>query len=312
MRAYAVQKFGDTPAVLDLPIPEGENQYLIRVTYAGVNPVDYKMVDRLKADSKFPYILGADFAGVIEKAPNGDSYFRVGEHVFGMARSNGSYAQFTAIPTNDGSQPIAHIPVGVTDEQAASLPIPAITALGALDWLRVEKGQSLIVIGAIGAVGGFAVQMAHSKGATVIALVRGAEDEARSLGADEVYDSGDENLVELIRDVHPDGVDCILDIVNGPDKIRQNVELIKDGGRLVSTISAADEQWFKEQKVAAHNIAGNSNPFSTVAGLDEVARLLGNGTITARVRLVADLNSAGQTLEKLKSGGLHGKCLIKI
>jgi len=240
MRAYAVQKFGDAPAIVDLPIPEGDNEYLIRVTYAGVNPVDYKMVDRLKQDSHFPYVLGADFAGVVVKAPQGDSVIRPGRRVFGMARSHGAYAEYTALHTDDPEQPIAQIPDGVSDEQAAALPIPAITALGALDWLKISQGQSLIVFGATGAVGGYAVQMAHAKGATIVAVVHGKGEEARNLGADEVYDSNAPDLVKLVRDTHPDGVDCILDLVNGPDKIRADIELIKEGGRLVSTIYAAD------------------------------------------------------------------------
>jgi NADPH2:quinone reductase len=312
MRAFAVEKYGDAAGIVDLPIPEAENEYLIRVTYAGVNPIDYKMVDRLKPDSKFPYILGADFAGVVEKAPIGIGFFQPGEYVFGMARSHGAYAEYTSVPTNDPSQPIARISDELTDQQAAALPIPAITALGSVDWLKVSQGQSLIIFGATGAVGGYAVQIARAAGAKVIAIVRGDEEEARALGAHEVYNSGDKNLVGLVRETYPDGVDAILDLVNGPDKILSDIELIKENGRLVSTIYAADEHWFTEQHVTAHNIAGQTNPFSTVDGLIEVGRLLINGTITTRIQVVADLNTAGETLEKLKTGGIHGKVLLKV
>jgi NADPH:quinone reductase-like Zn-dependent oxidoreductase len=71
VRAYAVRKFGEKPAIVDLPIPSEDGAYLIRVKFAGVNPIDYKLVDRLTADSKFPFVLGADFAGVVERVPAG-------------------------------------------------------------------------------------------------------------------------------------------------------------------------------------------------------------------------------------------------
>ena len=110
MRAYAVEKFGEAPAILDLPIPADEGAYLIRVKFAGVNPIDYKLVDRLTAESKFPFVLGADFSGVVERVPAGKSEYRVGERILGMARQHGAYAEYTAVAPGVKTDPIARIP----------------------------------------------------------------------------------------------------------------------------------------------------------------------------------------------------------
>src|SRR6202030_4723719 len=126
-------------------------------------------------------------------------------------------------------------------EQAAALPIAAITALGSVDMLDVSARQRVVVMGATGGVGGYAVQMARSRGAHVIATVRGDADEARRLGAEEVYDTNAVDVVAALRASHPDGVDAVLDLVNGRDAIRRDAEILKAGGTLVSTIYAADE-----------------------------------------------------------------------
>src|SRR6202161_4611652 len=133
MRAFAVRSFGEAPAILDLPIPAIEGAILIRVKFAGVNPIDYKLVERLTATSTYPFVLGADFAGVIERVPAGERDFRIGDRIFGMARTHGAYAGYTAIAPGVKTDPFAAIPEAVTDEQAAALPIPAITALGSLE-----------------------------------------------------------------------------------------------------------------------------------------------------------------------------------
>ena len=152
MRAFAVRKFGEAPAILDLPVPADEGAFLIRVKIAGVNPIDYKLVERLTASSPFPFVLGADFAGVVERVPAGQSDFKVGDRIFGMARTHGAYAEQTAVMPRAKNEPLAHIPDGVTDEQAAALPIPGVTALQSLEMLGVAAGQRVVVMGATGGV----------------------------------------------------------------------------------------------------------------------------------------------------------------
>ena len=167
-------------------------------------------------------------------------------------------------------------------------------------------------MGATGGVGGYAVQMARSRGAHVIATVRGDVDEARRLGAEEVYDTDAVDVIDAVRAAHPDGVDAVLDLVNDPQAIRRDADILKPGGRLVSTIFAADEKWFAERQITAHNHASSQNPLISPHGLSEVAHMLAEGTITARVRSTVELDGAGQMLTQLRSGGLHGKVVIRL
>jgi NADPH:quinone reductase-like Zn-dependent oxidoreductase len=324
MRAFAVQGLGEQPALLDLPIPAADGGYRVRVNVAGVNPVDYKLVQRLTAESAFPFVLGVDFAGVLEEVPAGETELRVGDRVFGMARQHGSYAEYTALGSTSPAStspastspglptPIARIPDAVTDVQAAALPVAAVAALGSLDLLGTDAGQRLVVTGAAGAVGGYAVQIAKHRGAHVIATVRSGADEARRLGADEVFESGDGDVIAAIKAAHPDGVDAVLDNVHDHVATRREAELLGPGRRLVSTVHAADESWFAEHQITAHNISGPANPFASPAGLAELAALVADGTIETRIRVVVPLDEALQVLDRLRQGGLSGKVLIQI
>jgi NADPH:quinone reductase len=312
MRAFAVRSFGEAPAIQDLPIPSADGAFFICVRYAGVNPVDYKLLDQLTAASTYPFVMGIDFAGVVERVPAGERDLHSGERIFGMARAHGSYAEYTAVAPGAKPAPLARIPDGVADEQAAALPIAGITALGSLELLGVTANQRIVVMGATGGVGGYAVQMARSRGAHVIATVRGDIDEARRLGAEEIYDSKVVDVIDALRASHPDGVNAVLDLVNGKDVIQRDAEIIKPGGGLVSTLYAADEGWFALRKITAHNIASNKNPLSSPQGLSDIARMLAAGTITARIGSAFALDDAGQMLEKLRHGGLSGKTVIRL
>jgi NADPH:quinone reductase-like Zn-dependent oxidoreductase len=311
VRAFAVESFGGAPTIHDLPIPTADGAFVIRVTYAGVNPIDYKLVDQLTAASRFPFVVGIDFAGVLEHVPTGEEDLQVGDRVFGTARIHGSYTEYTAVVPGAQAEPVARIPDGVTDKQAAVLPIPATTALGSLELLRVAADQRVVVMGAAGSVGGYAVQMARPRSAHVIGTVRGGADEAHRLGADDVYDTNAGDAVDAIRAAHPDGVDAVLDLVNGPDAIRRDAGMLKARGRLVSTVYAADEDWFAERNIAAYNIASISSPMSSRQGLTEVARTLAAGTITARVGSTVGLEGAADTFDKLRNGALRGKAVIR-
>ncbi len=311
MRAFAVLNYGETPAVHDLPIPDVDSGFVIRVSYAGVNPLDSNLLERLTAASTYPFVMGIDFAGVIERGAAA-SDLQAGERVFGMARTHGAYAEYTAVAPSVKSEPLARIPDGVTDEHAAALPIPATTALRTLELLEIAPGQRVVVMGATGGVGGYAVQMARSREVHVIATVRGDVDEAHRLGAEEVYDTNAVDVIDAVRASHPDGVDAVLDLVNGPQTIRRDADILKRGGRVVSTIFAADEEWFAERQITAHNHASSQNPLISPHGLSEVAQMLAQGTITARVRSTVELDGAGQVLAQLRSGGLRGKAVIRL
>lgn len=124
MRAFVVRAFGESPGICDLPVLAAECSVLVRVSCAGVNPVDVQLIDQLTSASAFPFVLGVDVAGVVERVPASVADLRVGDHVFEMARTHRSYAEYTAIAPGARTEPLASIPDGVADEQAAVLPVP--------------------------------------------------------------------------------------------------------------------------------------------------------------------------------------------
>jgi NADPH:quinone reductase-like Zn-dependent oxidoreductase len=311
MKAIAVEQFASSPALLDLPLPDSEGKYSVRISTASVNPVDHKLLDRLKPDSHFPFVMGIDFAGTLVGHVPSSGSLKVGDRVFGMARMCGSYAQYTAIAPNVGNEPIARIPASLTDEQAASLPVAGIAALGASRWFELRPEQTLVIFGATGSVGGYATQIARSKGAHVVAVVHGELDEAKRLGAHDAFVAS-EYVFETIRASFVNGVDAVLDLVNDKTAIRNNVKLLKPGGRIVSTIYFADEEWFKQRAISAWNISSDHNPASTQEGLDELARLMVSGVITARIGARLTLEEFAQRQEKGILRGVSGKTVIDI
>lgn len=312
MRALAVLRFGAAAAIHDLPVPAADGVCVIRETFAGVNPLDYSLIDRLTAASAFPFVVGVDFAGVVEQVPAGEKDLHVGDRVFGSVRGHGTYAEHTAVARGARAEPLALIPDAVTDQQAAALPVAGSAALGSLNQLGVTAGQRVVVMGAAGGVGGYAVQIALSLGARVIGTVRGDTGEAGRLGAEEVYDTQAGDVIEELRAAHPDGVDAILDLVSGPDAIRRDAEILRPGGRLVSTTHAADEKWFAARQISAHNLSAPANPMLSAPGLAELARMLADGTITTRISSTVELDDAAVTLGKLRDGKLHGKAVIRV
>jgi NADPH:quinone reductase-like Zn-dependent oxidoreductase len=282
------------------------------VTYAGVNPADYKRVDNLTRESAYPFILGFDFAGVLESTPPAERELRPGDRVFGMSWTHGTYAEHTVVQSQGKGDALARIPETVPDDQAAALPVAGITALGAVDFSEVGRGQWFVVMGATGGVGGYAVQLAKAQGADVIATVRGGADEAVRLGADEVYDSAEVDVFDAIKERHPDGVEAVLDAVNDADAIARDAEILKSGGRLVSTLFAADGAWFAERGISAENFSSSASPLASRAGLNELASFLGTGAITPRVTTTAPLRDSAVILAQLRHGGVHGKAVIRI
>src|SRR5260370_2568550 len=123
MRAFAVRNFGEAPALYDLPIPSADSAFLIRVKYAGINPLDNILVERLTAASKYPFVLDIDFAGIVERAPEGELSLRTGERIFGMARTHGASAEYTAVAPGGKPDPLARLPDVGPHATAAAHPI---------------------------------------------------------------------------------------------------------------------------------------------------------------------------------------------
>jgi NADPH2:quinone reductase len=312
MRALAILRFGDRPSIQEISVPSVDDAALIRVTFAGVNPVDNNLIDQLNAASDFPFVVGLDFAGIVERVSSDRSDLSAGTRVFGIARAHGSYAEYTLVSSNLQGNALAPIPPGVSDDQAAALPIPGVTALRSIEWLDVQAGQRVLVMGATGAVGGFAVQIARSRGAEVYATVFGDLDEAYRLGAQEAYDAKSSDVLAALRVAHPNGIDAILDLVNGPNTIQDDVNVLRKGGKLVSTRYAADQHWFSERGVTTLNISSKINPLASTDGLTRLGEMLANGTISVRIHRRAEFDEANSILQQLRTGELGGKTVIHI
>ena len=148
--------------------------------------------------------------------------------------------------------------------------------------------------------------MARSRGAHVIATVRGDAGEARRLGAEEVYDSQAGDVIDALRATHPNGVNTVSTWSTTRTPSAATLRSSGPAGRLVSTIFAADEGWFAQRQITAHNHASSAIWISP-QGLATVAQMLADGTITARIRFTLALHTAGQILDQLRHGGLRGQ-----
>jgi len=312
VKAAIIEHRGDTGSLREIPVPQpAPHEILVRVTAAGVNPIDWKRRER--SSIALPFVLGQNFAGIVSDVGDRVTKYRKGERIFGIAREHGAYAEYTLVPEDDHTQPVAKIPDDVGDADAAALPTAGLTALAALEALRVGKGTMLLVLGATGGVGSFAVQMARDRGARVIGTAREANERlACSLGVDEfvAYDRGD--VVESVRAAHAGGVDAVLDLVDDDDRIKRIAEIVQPGGRLVSTIGAADVDWLAQRKIAATNLVMAQTPQSSHAGLRTLLELLEQGRIRVMIAGERSLAEAASALAESKTGSVDGKLVLTV
>jgi NADPH:quinone reductase-like Zn-dependent oxidoreductase len=180
MRAIAEDEFGGPVTLMNLPIPEiGADEVLIRVRAAGVNPFDWKVADGVLKDEKehrFPLILGFDAAGVIERVGADVTRLFEGDEVYGYlskpVMGMGTYAEHVGAP----AAIVAKKPESVGFAEAAALPTPALTAMDLVDAVDLGEGKTILIVGATGGVGSYAVQLAARRGARVIATARQANE----------------------------------------------------------------------------------------------------------------------------------------
>jgi NADPH:quinone reductase-like Zn-dependent oxidoreductase len=283
----------------------------VRVTAAGVNPLDWKWRDVY--NHPLPFVLGQDFAGVVSATGDRVTKYREGERLFGVASDHGSYAEYTVVPEDDHLQPIAKIPDDVGDADAAALPTAGLTALASIDALQVGSGTTVLILGVTGGVGGFAAQIAHDRAARVIGSGRASSEQlARSLGVDEYVAFDRDDVVRKVGAAHASGVDAILDLVDDADAIKRTAELLRKGGRIVSTIGAADVDWFAKRDATAINLVGKNTPQSSHAGLRELAKMLEQGRIRVILAGERSLAQAADALDESKNGSVNGKLVLTI
>lgn len=248
MKAIAIQRYGG-PEVLeemDLEVREpGEGEVLVRIHAAGINPVDWKIREgrlRDRMPNRFPITLGWDLAGTVEKRGWGARRFSEGQAVLGYARRTeiheGTYAQYITLPECYLTARPGHM----THEQAAALPLAGLTAWQSLfDAGALEREQNLLVLGATGGVGTYAVQLGRIAGAEVTAVAgRAHETYARGLGAVHYIDYQSGPLTEQIARRFPAGFDLVFDLQGGP-LAEQAQDWVRPGGRMVSLLVKAEQ-----------------------------------------------------------------------
>ena len=314
MRAFAIDAFSTPGSTRNMSSPPvGPDEVLVRVRAAGVNPTDWKLRDRQIPipDPHFPLVLGQDLSGVVERVGPGVTEWAIGDEVFGLVRQIGTYAEEVAIPTTAA---LARKPRTLDFTHAAALPTPALTALASLDAVALQEGGTLLVIGATGSVGRYAVQVAARRGIHVIGTGRSGESVARltQLGAAETIDYSHTDLASAVRSAHPDGVDAIIDVASDRATLAWLAGTLRTGGRLASTIYAADESSLAAHGIKATNVSLRDSGFETSSHLDEVAHLVDAGDIVVTVEHTFPLEAAEQALEANKFGRARGKIVLLI
>ncbi|WP_212960965.1 NADP-dependent oxidoreductase [Cohnella xylanilytica] len=278
-------------------------ELLVRVRASSVNPGDWQIRSGLAGDRfALPYVPGWDISGVVEQAGEGAAGFREGEEVYGMTASGGGHAEYAVIPAAQA----ACKPKSLSHAEAAAVPMSAFTAWRALlEQGALRPGETVLVNGAAGGVGHFAVQIAKRAGAKVVAVASGRNEAwLRELGADEFLD-----YTEVPVDRSPWRADLALDAVGGPDGDRL-LAAVKPGGRLVPVAFGV----YSPDKAAARSVAVGEvlmPPIST----DALARLAAEFD-AGRLRVVLDsvypLRDAYLAHERSERRRLRGKIVIEM
>jgi NADPH:quinone reductase-like Zn-dependent oxidoreductase len=312
MKAVRIHEYGgrDVLAFEDAPVPEpGDGEVLVRVAASSVNPVDWATRNGYMVDFytyTFPLILGLDVAGVIESVGSNANGYRPGDVVYGRANPavNGAYAEYVALPISQ----IAHKPLSLNFQQAASLPHVAVSAWRALiDAAQLEAGQTVLIHGAAGGVGTVAVQLAKLRQARVIGTASANNLEfLRSLGADQVIDYKATRFEDVVHDV-----DVVLDLVGDmADGTQQRSwQVLKPGGMLASLV-----QFPSPETAAQHGVRATfvSSEDCNTQLLTEIGQLADSGKLHPFVSSVYPLSETHKAHEKSESRHVRGKIVLQV
>jgi NADPH2:quinone reductase len=313
MKAIAINEFGgrDTLQLMDLPMPEIKpGEILVKVKAAGVNPVDWKIREGYIKDLfpyEFPIILGWDAAGIVEQAGEEVTRFKEGDEIFAYCRKpmvkGGAYAEYIVLEEEHA----AIKPKNISFEEAASIPLAALTAYQALfDAAKINPGETILIHAAAGAVGGFGVQLATDHGAVVWGTASGRNTEyVRDLGAAQVVDYHQVDFCDSVRSAYPDGVDVVFDCVGG-DVLARSAEIVNQGGRLISIVD--DPTGLARSDILKDFVfvAPNSTQLTELAGMVEQGRLK---THLSQV-FSFGLEEAKRAHELSESGRTRGKMVL--
>lgn len=311
MNAFVLEDFDSEPGLRDLPRPEpGEGQIAVRVNGSSVNPIDNAIASgglRRMAEYEFPVILGRDFAGVVEDVGDAVDAYTTGDHVFGFLAAtdpkvhDGAWTELALVPTAGGH--VTKKPAEVDFASAGAASVAGLTALAAINALDLKERETVLIVGAAGGVGSFAVQLAKRAGAHVIAPGF-PEDEGFlvDLGADHVIPR-DGDVAAQARELESGGVAALIDTVSySPEELEVYAAALADGGRVASPTSAAGEG------PGRHNVSGSGDN----GAIETLARLLEDGALRVPIQRTYGLNDAGTALADLPSEHTQGKLAVAV
>jgi NADPH:quinone reductase-like Zn-dependent oxidoreductase len=308
MKAIVVHEFGgpDVLKLEDAPRSKPkENEMLVRVVAAGVNPVD----DGLRSGhySKYfgpkpPFTPGSDIAGVVDKIGAKIVKFKVGDAIYAYLDLNrgGGYAAYAI--TNEKEAALK--PKSLTFEEAAATPIVALTAWQALiDTAKLSAGQTVLIHGGSGGVGSFAIQIAKARGAKVLATASTPnQDLLKQLGADVAIDYTKQKFEDIAKDV-----DVVLDCV-GKDTLERSYGVVKKGGFLVTLVARPDPAELQKHGIHGSDLSVVPNSDE----LDEISKLIEEKKIKVIVSQTLPLAEAGKAQEQAATRHTRGKIVLKV
>lgn len=332
MKAAILEKYasdGRELVIKDVPVPEvGDNEVLVNIKAAGVNPLDNMIVRgevKLIVPYKFPLVMGNEFAGVVEKVGGKVTEFKKGDRVYARMplEKIGAFAEYASVRADA----LAKTPDYLSFEEAASVPLTALTAWQAYELMNVQKGGKLFISGGTGSVGAMAIPIAKSLGLTVITNGSGDNEErVRALGADQFIDYRKENYADIISDV-----DYVLDTL-GDKELENEFKILRDGGSLVSLRGLPNGEFARRMRMplykrAAFMIAGKK--YDKLAakrgqryhfifvhedgeGLKKISEIFSDKKVQTSVDEIFSLDDINKAMKKVASGRSKGKTIIKI
>jgi alcohol dehydrogenase len=309
MKAAQFREYGDPSVIVINEVPKpvaDDGQVLVEVHAAGINPFDAKV--RLGYMKQFkaldmPVTLGGDLAGVVAQVGPGVAELEVGQKVYGQAGLFGGGSGATAEYALTKAAQLAQMPVGLSFEEAASLPVAALSALQGLDKLKLQAGQKILIHGGAGGIGTIAIQLAKHRGAWVATTASDKQaDYVRKLGADEVIDYKTQKFEEVVKDL-----DAVFDTIGG-EVYRKSFLVLKKGGQIVSMVERSDEGLAEKHGVTAIY----QSTATTTESLDELSELIEKGAVKPQVGKVLPFDQTRQAYEAQEAGGVRGKVVVKV
>jgi NADPH:quinone reductase-like Zn-dependent oxidoreductase len=312
LKAYALTSPDKPAQLVTLPKPEvGPRDVLVAIRAASVNGFDvYQASGGLTGtmEHRFPTVIGRDLAGVVEDVGPEVTDFAVGDEVFGFVPStppleHGTFAEYISAD----NLVLVRKPAALDFETAAALPLAGSAALDLLEAVDAKDGETLLIVGATGGVGSLAVQLAASRGATVIATARPDADAFRELGASHTIDYSAGSIADAVRAAYPDGITAVTDVVNRKEALTELGSVVHSGGRVASLLGAADVEEFASRGITATNVSATPTPEK----LQRLADLVGSGGLRVLTQGVYSIDQVGEALEAFKQG-TRGKLIVRL